>query len=52
MRSGGCGEQEDVAFCDVYERVEDGGFGAREACCAKGGDNRWPEKGTVEVVRL
>ena len=46
------GEEEEVAFRDVDECVEDEGFGAVEAAGAKGVDDEGAEEGAVEVVGL
>ena len=41
-----------VALRDVYQSVEDGGFGAVEAGSTEGGDNEGAEEGAVEGLRL
>ena len=53
QRLSGCcaGEQEQVALGEIDQRVEDGGFGAVEACGAEGVDYHRPQEGAVEVVR-
>jgi len=54
VRVAGCGgcEEEEVAFCEVREGVEDGGFGAVEAGCAEEVEDWGAEEGAVEVGGL
>ena len=49
MSGCGGGEEEEVAFGEVQQRVQDAGFGAVETCGAEGVQKHGAQEGAVEV---